>query len=170
MCLQVFLGSSVECQEIPYVEGSEKLFVLKFPDVHVSTSVKVKVVCSYGSGKLSALKLSYPRWARQFTVPGLTAPYQYRLGILYCGCGFDYNLTPSAFTPSGWRHDNHRQLGNYLAGCLQHSEPIQLVSYWAGEEDNPINEHRQIVLDEMFSPLFHFGLGQLTVIYKDEVG
>ena len=136
MCFQVYLGSYRECSEIPYVKGSNKIFVHRHPE--------------------------HNRFFRGASILGLTAPYQYHLGVMDCGCGFSYN------SPDSWRYDAHRQLGDYLALCVQRSEPIELVSFWADDEECPIEKHRHITFDELFNPLFYFEERQLTVVYKDK--
>jgi hypothetical protein len=147
MCFQVYLGSYTECLEIPYAERSDdrtrfplayniKLFVHKHPE---------------HSGFFGA-------------VPGLTTPYQYRLGIMPCGCGFAYNQPPA----DGWEYYAHRQLADYVAACVQRSEPVELVSFWDSDYASPIEKQRQITFDELFHRQFYFEERQLTVVYKDE--
>ena len=43
------------------------------------------------------------------------------------------------------------QLGGYLALCVQRAEPIELVSFWADDEECPIEKYRHITFDELFN-------------------
>ena len=148
MCFQVYLGSSTECPEIPYIDRPIEpnpsgaplwtdLFVHKHPE---------------NSGFSG-------------TVPGLTTPYQYRLGIMPCGCGFQYTY------PYGDDEDidpAHRQLGDYLASCIERSQPLELYSFWDSDYDKPVEHHQRIIYDELYNPKFYFKERQLTLVYKDE--
>ena len=136
MCLQVYLGSSQECAEIPYTDREDHIFVLKRPG-------------QYGyEGKIS-----------------LESAYQYRVGVMTCGCGLSYD------TPVGqmdeWTQTYHRQLGEYVGECLQKAEPVEFLSSWSGEEHLPVEKQRWITLQDLMSPQFYFEIQQHTVVYKD---
>jgi hypothetical protein len=81
-----------------------------------------------------------------------------------CGCGFAYNQPPA----DGWEYYAHRQLADYVAACVQRSEPVELVSFWDSDYASPIEKQRQITFDELFHRQFYFEERQLTVVYKDE--
>jgi hypothetical protein len=147
MCFQVYLGSYAECPEIPYTERSDDR--TRFPDAF---NIKLFVhKHPEHSGFLGA-------------VLGLRTPYQYHLGIMPCGCGFARNHPPAL----GLQYYAHRQLGDYLAACVQRSEPIELVSFWDGDHACSLEKQRQITFDELYDPQFYFEEPQLTVVYKDE--
>ena len=95
----------------------------------------------------------------------LESPYRYHLGVMSCGCGFTYD------TPVGEMDEStqtfHRQLGEYVEQCLRDAESVELFSVWSGDEFLPIEKHRWITLDDLFTPEFYFEERQLTIIYKD---
>ena len=62
MCLQIYLGSSQECAEIPYTERQDHIFVARYPQ-HAGYD-----------GKIS-----------------LESAYLYRVGVMTCGCGLSYD-------------------------------------------------------------------------------
>jgi hypothetical protein len=103
MCFQVYLGSRVECPELPYAERSDDRAL--FPH-HFNIALFVH-------------KHPENSWFLG-TVAGLTMPYQYRLGSMPCGCGFALDHPPG----EGWEYYAHRQLGDYLAKCVERSEPV----------------------------------------------
>jgi hypothetical protein len=138
MCFQVYLGAFTACPEIPYAERADDgiLWVHKHPE---------------NSGYVGA-------------IIGLTAPYQYALGIQPCGCGFALGDAPAP----GVEYYAHRQLGDYLAACVQHAQPVQLYSFWENNSTKPIEHRRSITYDELYSTEFYFEEQQLTLVYKDE--
>jgi hypothetical protein len=96
----------------------------------------------------------------------LHSKYLYHVGVMSCGCGLPYDF------PVG-QHDertqtNHRQFVDYLRGCLQNAEPVEVFTSWSGEESLPIEKQRWIALDELSTPEFTFAMRQLTVIYRDQ--
>jgi len=146
MCFQVYLASTSECPEIPYVDHfngqslfpnpeDRKLFAHRHPQ---------------NSGFLGV-------------VGGLSLPYQYHLGIMPCGCGFALRYPPS----SDEDIDSHRQLADYVAACLERSQPIELMSCWNGDEALPIEYYRQINFQVFAAQWFCFEERQLTLVYKD---
>jgi hypothetical protein len=147
MCFQVYLGAYTACPEIPYAERADDR--TRFPE---ASSIKLWVhKHPENSGYLGAIM-------------GLTAPYQYALGILPCGCGFAHGHPPVP----GAEYFAHRQLGDYLAMCLQHSQPVQLYSFWGNDSTGPIAYRRFITYDELYSTEFSFEERQLTLVYRDE--
>lgn len=96
MCFQVYVGASQECPEIPYAERLDEQ--TGFP-VWVDLYVYNHPERSVFSGSVS----------------GLTTAYQYHAGIMTCGCGFAYDFPAT----ERWTLNNNRQLGEYVAACLQ---------------------------------------------------
>jgi len=137
MCLQVYLGSSQECAEIPYTDRQDHIFVLKRPQQNGD------------EGKIS-----------------LESAYQYRVGVMTCGCGLSYD------TPVGqmdeWTRTYHRQLGEYVRECLLKAEPVEFFCSWSGEEHLPVEKQRWITLQDLIAPEFYFEIQQHTVVYKDQ--
>jgi hypothetical protein len=147
MCFQVYLGSYSECPEIPYGERSDDRTL--FPDAYnIALFVHKHPEHSGFSG----------------TVAGLSAPYQYHLGIMPCGCGFALEHPPG----EGWEYYAQRQLGDYLSKCVERSEPLELLSFWDRDHDKPVEHHRSITYDELYDPQFFFKERQMTLVYKDE--
>jgi hypothetical protein len=147
MCFQVYLGSHVECPEIPYAARSDDR--TRFPEAYnIALFVHKHPEHSYFLG----------------SVTGLTTPYQYHLGIQPCGCGFSLNYPPL----QGVWYYAHRQLGDYLGKCVERSQPVELFSFWGGDHDKPVEHHRRITYDELYSTEFYFLERQLTLVYKDE--
>jgi hypothetical protein len=147
MCFQVYLGSSTECPEIPYAERSDDR--TQFPAAYnIDLFVHKHPENSGFSG----------------SVAGLATPYQYHVGVMPCGCGFarDY---PAG---EGWQHHSQRQLGDYLSKCVERSQPVQLLSFWNGDHEQPVEHHRSITYDELYNPQFYFKERQLTLVYKDQ--
>jgi hypothetical protein len=147
MCFQVYLGSYTECPEVPYAGRSDDR--TRFPQ--------------YANVKLFVHK--HPENSGFLgSVIGLTTPYQYHLGIQPCGCGFSLNHPPG----QGVGYYAHRQLGDYLGKCVERSQPVHLLSFWAGDHDKPVEHHRRITYDELYSTQFYFLERQLTLVYSDE--
>ena len=147
MCFQVYLGSYTECPEIPYAERSDNR--TRFPEAdNIKLFVHKHPENSCFLGKLV----------------GLTTPYQYHLGIEPCGNGFSFGHPPG----KGIGYYAHRQLGDYLGKCVERSQPVELFSFWVGDHDCPIEHHRRITYDELYSTEFFFLERQVTLVYKDE--
>lgn len=146
MCFHVYLGSQIKCPEIPYAERSDDR--TQFPQ--------------YNDIALHAYELS-----GEYKLPKLTAPYHYSLGIMSCGCGFAYDVAP---TSDAWTLNNHRQLADYVAQCLDNGAHAELFSCWLGDEKMPIEKERRITLEQLRSSEFFFEEHQLTLVYKDVTG
>jgi hypothetical protein len=146
MCFQVYLGSAVECPEIPYVNHEDGQSLFPNPE----------------DRKLFAYK--HPEHdGLRVMITGLSLPYQYHLGIMPCGCGFAYDFPPM----EDYDIDAQRQLVDYVAPCLERSQPIELMSFWNGDHAAPIEHYRQITLQGLSKRWFYFEERQLTVVYKD---
>jgi len=146
MCFQVYLGSATECPEIPYVNHWDGHTL--FPDAD--------------SRKLFAHKHS-EHSGFLGVITGLSLPYQYHLGIMPCGCGFAHLYPPS----EDHDIDAQQQLADYVAACLERSQPIGLMSFWNGDHALPIEYYRQITFKALSAQWFCFEERQLTVVYKD---
>jgi hypothetical protein len=96
----------------------------------------------------------------------LESTHLYHLGLMSCGCGFTYDFPVGQ--QDEWRQNNHRQLVEYLRGCLQNADPISLFSCPSGDEYLPVETHRQITLQDLQAPDFYFGERQITVVCKDQ--
>jgi hypothetical protein len=143
MCFQVYLGAYAECPEIAYVAPptSKTGFLMRREDT------------------LFASKLS-----ETSAPPGLTAPYRYHLGVMSCGCGFAYDISPSG---DDWTLNNQAQLADYVAAALSKAQPVELFSCWSGDEHVPAKVTQQITLEQLRDPDFYFVQRQLTRVYKD---
>ena len=146
MCFQVYLASATECPEIPYVNHFDGQSLFPTPQDRKLFAHRHP----QNSGFLGA-------------VGGLSLPYRYHLGILPCGCGFAHLYPPS----SDEDLDAQRQLAEYVAACLERSQPVELLSCWNGDETLPLEHYRHITLKGFSAQWFAFEERQLTVVYKD---
>ena len=108
----------------------------------------------------------YPQHSGYQGKVGLDSPYLYHVGVMSCGCGLPYD-TPVGQMDEGTQ-GNQRQLAEYVRECLQKAEPVELLSAWSGEEHQPVENQRWILLQDLLAPEFYFEVGQRTVVYKDQ--
>ena len=131
MCFVLFMASDKPRREIPWDE--------KAPSFHV----KADDACAM-------------KTRRHFS-----KPHVYYLGSSsMCGCNFrrepDWVFDQLQDEERRTKQENQEALHSFLAECLDDEPTVELLGCWSGNEEKPLQNRRNINLDDLLSGKFFF--------------